>query len=51
MSGSGTPRGFKQFSWLEVDSVKAVSSRPAWLSTGEAVSRHTGTPKGYNASY
>ncbi|HEX9839891.1 MAG TPA: hypothetical protein VGA72_11115, partial [Anaerolineales bacterium] len=31
----------RQFTWLEVGSVKVALSRPAWLSTGEAVSRHT----------
>jgi hypothetical protein len=36
----GTRRVFKQFTWLGVGSVKMALSRPAWLSTGEAVSRH-----------
>jgi hypothetical protein len=34
-------RVFKQFLWLNAGSVKAALSRPAWLSTGEAVLRHT----------
>ena len=34
-------RVFRQFSGLKAGSVKAALSRPAWLSTGEAVSRHT----------
>jgi hypothetical protein len=43
----GSLRAFRQFVWLEVDDGKVASPRPAWLSTGEAVSRHTsGYPQG-----
>jgi hypothetical protein len=34
-------RVFRQFAGLKVGSVRVALSRPAWLSTGEAVSRHT----------
>jgi hypothetical protein len=47
---SGTLRVLRHFAWLEVGRGKAALSRRAWLSTGAAVSRHTSTPQGHNAS-
>jgi hypothetical protein len=35
---------------LVVGSGKVALPCPAWLSTGEAMSRHTSTPQGHNAN-